>query len=148
MCVAAMWPVLCRKRKRRVREEIALPAGYVIEWGGDFENLQSASLRLAIITPVVLLLIWILLYSSFGSMRLALLIFIAVPIAASGGVIALWIRENAIQYFRGSRIYRPVRCGGLEWPGLGQCGRGDTHVWVVSERQRRSMRPRIGSVRS
>ncbi|MCL4125388.1 UNVERIFIED_CONTAM: hypothetical protein GTU68_049234 [Idotea baltica] len=82
-----------QEAKRRVQEEIDLPAGYAVQWGGDFENLQSASLRLAIITPVVLLLIWILLYSSFGSMRLALLIFLAVPIAASGGVIALWWRE-------------------------------------------------------
>ena len=78
--------------QRRVREEIELQPGYAIEWGGDFENLQSASLRLALITPIVLLLIWILLFSTFGSMRLAMLIFLAVPLAASGGVIALWLR--------------------------------------------------------
>ncbi len=78
--------------QRRVREEIELQPGYAIEWGGDFENLQSASLRLALITPIVLLLIWIILFSTFGSMRLAMLIFLAVPLAASGGVIALWLR--------------------------------------------------------
>ncbi len=76
-----------------VAEQVELPPGYSIEWGGDFQNLQSASLRLAIITPVVLLLIWFLLYSSFRSVRLALLIFLAVPIAASGGIIALWLRS-------------------------------------------------------
>lgn len=76
-----------------VNQKIDLPPGYSIEWGGDFENLQSASLRLVIITPVVLILIWILLFSTFGSARLALLIFLAVPIAASGGIIALWLRS-------------------------------------------------------
>jgi len=78
--------------QRQVAAEIKLPPGYLIEWGGDFENLQSASLRLAMITPLVLLLIWILLYTTFKSMRLAALIFLAVPMAASGGVIALALR--------------------------------------------------------
>ena len=76
-----------------VPEKVVLPAGYEIRWGGDFENLQSASLRLAIITPIVLLIILLLLHTSLGSMRLALLIFLAVPMAASGGVIALYLRE-------------------------------------------------------
>lgn len=69
-----------------------MPTGFHIEWGGDFENLQTASLRLTLITPLVLLLIFLLLYSSFNSTRLALLIFCAVPIAASGGVFALALR--------------------------------------------------------
>ncbi|MEN9839127.1 MAG: Cobalt-zinc-cadmium resistance protein CzcA, partial [Bacteroidota bacterium] len=60
--------------------------------GGDFENLQSASLRLMLITPVVLLLIFLLLYTSFKSTRLAMLIFLAVPMAASGGIYALKLR--------------------------------------------------------
>lgn len=79
--------------KQAVQEQVVLPAGYEIRWGGDFENLQSASLRLAIITPFVLLLIWLLLFTSFKSVSLALLIFLAVPIAASGGVIALALRD-------------------------------------------------------
>jgi heavy metal efflux system protein len=79
--------------QRVVPEKVALPAGYEIRWGGDFENLQSASLRLAIITPIVLSIILLLLHTSLGSMRLALLIFLAVPMAASGGVIALYFRE-------------------------------------------------------
>ena len=78
--------------KRRLAAEIKLPVGYEIQWGGDFENLQSATLRLTIITPVVLLVIWLLLYTSLRSIRLAALIFLAVPIAASGGVMALAIR--------------------------------------------------------
>lgn len=79
--------------KRRVEEQIELPAGYEIQWGGDFENLQSASLRLMLITPIVLLLILILLHTSLGSISLALLIFLAVPMAASGGVYALALRD-------------------------------------------------------
>ncbi|MCA9019934.1 MAG: efflux RND transporter permease subunit, partial [Planctomycetaceae bacterium] len=67
--------------------------GYEIRWGGDFENLQSASKRLVIITPIVLLLIFLLLHTTFRSVRLALLIFLAVPMAASGGVFALALRD-------------------------------------------------------
>jgi len=79
--------------QRTISEKVDLPAGYEIKWGGDFENLQSASLRLALITPVVLLLIFLLLHSTFKSARLAMLIFLAVPMAASGGVFALALRE-------------------------------------------------------
>ncbi|MCA9091832.1 MAG: efflux RND transporter permease subunit, partial [Planctomycetaceae bacterium] len=79
--------------QRTVGERVDLPAGYEIRWGGDFENLQSASLRLAIIMPIVLVIILLLLHASLGSVRLALLIFLAVPMAASGGIIALYLRE-------------------------------------------------------
>ena len=75
-----------------VEEGLAVPTGYEIRWGGDFENLQSASQRLILITPIVLLLIFLLLYTSFKSTRLALLIFMAVPMAASGGIFALKLR--------------------------------------------------------
>jgi cobalt-zinc-cadmium resistance protein CzcA len=78
--------------QRAIAEHVRLPTGYRIEWGGDFENLQTASLRLTLITPLVLLLIFLLLYSTFNSTRLALLIFLAVPIAASGGIFALALR--------------------------------------------------------
>ena len=81
-----------QEAQQRVNEEVDLPAGYAVEWGGDFENLQSASLRLSIITPFVLLLIWMLLFMSFKSARLAALIFLAVPMAASGGILALAVR--------------------------------------------------------
>ncbi|WP_339729474.1 CusA/CzcA family heavy metal efflux RND transporter [uncultured Gimesia sp.] len=76
-----------------IQEQIKLPEGYEIRWGGDFENLQSASKRLVIITPIVLLLIFLLLHTTFRSVRLALLIFLAVPMAASGGIYALALRE-------------------------------------------------------
>ncbi|NBV46433.1 MAG: efflux RND transporter permease subunit [Planctomycetia bacterium] len=78
--------------RQRVAAEVSLPAGYTIRWGGDFENLLSASRRLALITPLVLGLIGLLLYTSFKSLRLASLIFVAVPVAACGGVVGLALR--------------------------------------------------------
>jgi cobalt-zinc-cadmium resistance protein CzcA len=78
--------------QRRIAADVSMPAGYTIEWGGDFENLLSASRRLLLITPVVLGLIALLLYTSFKSLRLATLIFCAVPVAASGGIAALAYR--------------------------------------------------------
>jgi cobalt-zinc-cadmium resistance protein CzcA len=82
-----------REAQEAVRKQVKLPAGYRVEWGGDFENLQSATRRLMIITPIVLLIIFLLLYTSLKSARLAALIFLAVPMAASGGIIALWLRD-------------------------------------------------------
>ncbi|MFM7205076.1 MAG: efflux RND transporter permease subunit [Planctomycetaceae bacterium] len=78
--------------QRRIAATVPLPAGYTIDWGGDFENLLNASRRLLLITPVVLGLIALLLYTSFKSLRLAALIFCAVPVAASGGIAALALR--------------------------------------------------------
>ncbi|HAN96968.1 MAG TPA: CusA/CzcA family heavy metal efflux RND transporter [Planctomycetaceae bacterium] len=76
-----------------VDREVELPAGYLLRWGGQFENLQQASARLAIAVPVALLLIFALLYMTFNSVRLAMLIYLNVPIAATGGILALWSRD-------------------------------------------------------
>jgi cobalt-zinc-cadmium resistance protein CzcA len=76
-----------------IRRKVELPPGYVVHWGGQFEHLQTASQRLAIVVPVALLLIFLLLYSTFGSFRLAALIYLAVPMAATGGVFALLARD-------------------------------------------------------
>ncbi len=78
--------------QRAVEESIKLPPGYEIRWGGDFENLQSATRRLMLITPIVLILVFLMLHMSFHSVPLALLVFLAVPVAASGGVFALALR--------------------------------------------------------
>jgi cobalt-zinc-cadmium resistance protein CzcA len=78
--------------QREVASQVPLPANYELKWGGDFENLQSASRRLLLITPIVLLVIFLLLHTSFRSISLAALIFLCVPMAASGGVFALMIR--------------------------------------------------------
>ncbi|MBN2292987.1 MAG: efflux RND transporter permease subunit [Pirellulales bacterium] len=74
-----------------VDERVELPSGCSLTWGGQFKNLQDASQRLAIAVPVALLLILSLLFVTFNSIRLAVLIFLNVPIAATGGVFALWI---------------------------------------------------------
>jgi heavy metal efflux system protein len=78
--------------QRRVNDEVQLPAGYWLEYGGTFEQLQSASQRLAIVIPVTLVIILGLLLWAFGSWRDALIIFSGVPLALTGGVIALWLR--------------------------------------------------------
>jgi len=79
--------------RTRVSREAELPAGYWVDFGGTFEQLQSASRRLAIVVPVTLALIVGLLWLAFGSMRDALLIFTGVPLALTGGVLALWLRD-------------------------------------------------------
>lgn len=71
---------------------IDLPAGYWVEYGGTFEQLQSATARLAVIVPLALLLIFGLLFGVFGSARDALLVFSGVPLALTGGVLSLWLR--------------------------------------------------------
>ncbi len=75
-----------------ISRAVELPAGYLIEWGGQFENLERASQRLAVVVPIALLLIFVLLYGNFGAMGPAMLIFLNVPFAAVGGVFALALR--------------------------------------------------------
>lgn len=72
--------------------EVEIPSGYWVEYGGTFEQLQSASERLAIVVPLTLLLIFGLLYGAFGTARDALLVFTGVPLALTGGVLSLWLR--------------------------------------------------------
>jgi cobalt-zinc-cadmium resistance protein CzcA len=78
--------------QRAVDETVTLPTSYTISWGGQFKNLQEATRRLSVAVPVALVLIFVLLHSTFGSLKLAALIFLNVPLAASGGVFALWAR--------------------------------------------------------
>ena len=78
--------------KAEVARDVKLPAGYWIEWGGQFENLERASSTLAIAVPTALFLIFVLLYTAFGSARPALLIYLNVPLAATGGLLALFLR--------------------------------------------------------
>ena len=76
----------------RRREKVNLPAGYSVDWGGKFEQLESASRRLAMTVPAVLLLIFVLLYLNFGAFVPAMLISLNVPLAATGGILALLLR--------------------------------------------------------
>ncbi len=75
-----------------IRERVTLPQGYYLEWGGQFEHLEEATQRLTLIVPITLLLIIGLLSLIFGALRPAFLIFLNVPLALSGGILALWIR--------------------------------------------------------
>ncbi|MGB5555587.1 MAG: CusA/CzcA family heavy metal efflux RND transporter, partial [Flavobacteriaceae bacterium] len=75
-----------------INEKIELPVGYSITYGGQFENLESAKKRLWVAVPIALILIFILLYFAFKSVREALLIYTAIPLSAIGGILFLWIR--------------------------------------------------------
>ena len=79
--------------KERVAAEVVLPSGYWVDYGGSFEQLQSASARLAIVVPVTLVLILGLLWLVFRSVSAGLLVFSGVPLALTGGVFALWLRD-------------------------------------------------------
>lgn len=78
--------------KQRIEQNVKIPSGYWITWGGQFEQLQSASARLQIVIPITLLGIFLLLFMSFGSVKNALLVFSGIPLALTGGVFALWLR--------------------------------------------------------
>jgi cobalt-zinc-cadmium resistance protein CzcA len=81
-----------RDAQAQIEKDIQVPAGYYITWGGQFENLQRASQRLLIVVPLALFLIFILLFSTFNSVRHAVLIYTGIPFAIVGGVLALALR--------------------------------------------------------
>ena len=81
--------------RSRIAAHVALPSGYYLEWAGELDNLSSAVARLEIVVPVSLLLILILLYTNFGSVRDTLLAFSAIPMALVGGVLALALTGTA-----------------------------------------------------
>jgi cobalt-zinc-cadmium resistance protein CzcA len=78
--------------QRAVAHEVSLPTGYELTWGGQFQHLQEATGRLAVVVPLTLLLILGVLSVIFEAMRPALLIFLNVPLALSGGILTLWLR--------------------------------------------------------
>lgn len=77
--------------REKIKQQVSLPPGYRLEWGGQFENQQRAMRRLAIIIPVTLLFIFFLLFSTFDSFRLALLVLLTLPFALTGGIFSLWL---------------------------------------------------------
>ncbi len=125
-----------------IQQKVTLDEGYFLEWGGQFENLQRARARLLVVVPISLCLIFALLFSTFGSLKQAALIFTGVPMAVTGGVIGLWLRGlpfsisagvgfialsgvavlngvvmvSAINHFReqGSSVYKAVSEGAME----------------------------------
>ncbi len=76
----------------RIARDLKLPPGYHLKWGGQFENLERATRRLAVVVPLSLLLIFVLLYTAFNIVRPAVLIFLNVPLAITGGLVALTLR--------------------------------------------------------
>lgn len=76
----------------KIEKEVNLPPGYYLKWGGTFENLQRASERLLIVVPIALFLIFVLLYTTFNSIKQALLIYTGIPFAIVGGIVALALR--------------------------------------------------------
>lgn len=79
--------------QQKIAEQVKVPSGYWTQWGGTFEQLQSASKRLQIVVPVALLLVFTLLFVMFGNAKDGLLVFTGVPFALTGGVVALWLRD-------------------------------------------------------
>jgi cobalt-zinc-cadmium resistance protein CzcA len=82
--------------KRRVAAQIRLPEGYAVSWSGEFENQERAMARLSIIVPISILLIFLLLFDAFKSLRSALLIVLNIPFALIGGIFALWLTGTAL----------------------------------------------------
>lgn len=79
--------------RQKITNQVKLPAGYWLSYGGTFEQLESASHRLSLVVPLTLLLVMVLLVTAFGSLKDALIIFTGVPLALTGGIFALWIRD-------------------------------------------------------
>ena len=79
--------------QQRISQEVKIPAGYWVNWGGTFEQLQSASDRLKIVVPLALLLVFILLYAMFNNFKDGLIVFTGIPFALTGGVLMLWLRD-------------------------------------------------------
>jgi cobalt-zinc-cadmium resistance protein CzcA len=78
--------------QERIAQSVKLPSGYWMTWGGQFENLTAARQRLLLVVPGCFLLIFLLLFGALGSARDAMLVFSAVPLALTGGVLSLWLR--------------------------------------------------------
>jgi len=77
--------------KARVRQNVLIPANYTLNWSGEFENQERAMQRLSVVVPISMLLIFVLLFNAFASVKSALLILVNVPLALIGGFIALWV---------------------------------------------------------
>jgi cobalt-zinc-cadmium resistance protein CzcA len=72
---------------------VKIPTGYWTVWGGQYENLASATERLQVVVPVSLLLVFVLLFAMFGNLKDGLLVFTGIPFALTGGIVALWLRD-------------------------------------------------------
>jgi cobalt-zinc-cadmium resistance protein CzcA len=79
--------------QRKIEQQVKLPPGNWLTWGGQFENLVAARQRLSVVVPICFAVVFLLLFSTFGSVKYALMVFTCVPLALSGGIVALWLRD-------------------------------------------------------
>ena len=79
--------------EKSIQQQVKVPSGYWTVWGGQYENLQSATKRLQIVIPVALLLVFTLLFVMFNNVKDGLLVFTGIPFALTGGIVALWLRD-------------------------------------------------------
>lgn len=84
---------IVKEIKEKAQATLKLPTGYYLTYGGQFKNLEEAKARLSVAVPLALVLIYVLLYFTFGSFKQSILIFTAIPLSAIGGVFALWMRD-------------------------------------------------------
>ncbi|AYZ63750.1 CusA/CzcA family heavy metal efflux RND transporter [Burkholderia multivorans] len=78
--------------REQLQQDVRIPAGYWVSWGGQFEQLQSASERLKLVVPLALFMVFVLLFVMFNNVKDGLLVFTGIPFALSGGVVSLWLR--------------------------------------------------------
>ena len=79
--------------QQQIAAQVPLPAGSWLDWGGQFENLVAARQRLSLVVPLCFFLIFLLLFSAFNSVKYAVLVFTGVPLALTGGILSLWLRD-------------------------------------------------------
>ncbi len=96
--------------QKAIEDQVQLPPGYLVAWGGQFRLQQEANRRLAVVVPITLLLIFLMLYSSFNSLKNSLLILLNIPLALVGGVVALW--------FTGQNLSVPASVGFIALFGI------------------------------
>ncbi|EXT18133.1 cobalt-zinc-cadmium resistance protein CzcA [Acinetobacter baumannii 44895_5] len=94
-----------------------LPSGYWLGYGGQFENLASATARMQIVVPMALIMIFVLLMAVFSNFKDSLLVFSGVPFALSGGLVALWLRDIPLSMSAGVGVIALSGVGGIEWFG-------------------------------
>jgi cobalt-zinc-cadmium resistance protein CzcA len=82
-----------QEAQQKIQDQVKIPAGYWTAWGGTFEQLITAAKRLQIVVPIALLLIFLLLFMTLGTIKDAILVFTGVPLALTGGGAALWLRD-------------------------------------------------------
>ena len=117
-----------KEAEAAIAKQVPMPPGYQVRWGGQFEHLQTAIQRLLIVVPIALALIYLLLYTSLGSMRLAALIYLAVPFAATGGVFALMLRGMPFSISAGVgfiALFGVAVLNGLVWVSAVEHRRGE-----------------------